>query len=104
MMRDGLKAALALIRDGVLRVDTDGRIWREKARQNNGTMVAMEPHRAEYTNPNGYLYVVFWYHRKQYTVQAHQVVWAYFKGAIRAARFTRKALAPEEFLEAKGRR
>jgi hypothetical protein len=86
-MKAGLMVAMELIRLGVLRVDAEGRIWKEKEVRNTGALVPVWTRRAEHANKkNGYLYVTMRFAGRQFCVQAHQIVWVHFKGEIPAGR------------------
>lgn len=77
-----LDMALALVRDGTLSIDGEGRIWRHRI-VNHGETKAITPRRAENVGGKGYLRLTLQTPAgKTSSVMAHRVVWAWFKGPI----------------------
>lgn len=75
-----LKLALDFIRQGVLSIDLEGRIWRHK---NDGRPV-VPPRRAENPGQKGYLRLTLGIPGTGRTrcVQAHRVIWTWLNGPI----------------------
>ncbi len=75
--------ALSLVRDGTLRIDTEGRIWRDYERSKKGRK-KIEPRRAESRTGKGYLVVVLGVPgtRRTRSISAHRLVWIARNGPI----------------------
>jgi hypothetical protein len=81
MESKALNRALALIADGTLTIDNEGRIWRhrqERAGGRGGTF----PRRAESKGGKGYWRVMLWIDGELRGVGAHRVVWTHVNGPI----------------------
>lgn len=76
-----IQRALKLINDGVLSVDTEGRIWRN-AIENRGRFLAIVPRRAESIGGKEYLRLALWIDGELRNVGAHRVVWSHVRGPI----------------------
>lgn len=74
---------LALVDEGIFRIDDEGRIWRHCIKQGNRVKPLLPgPVRAEYPATNGYLRIRVSLSGVRIRVSAHRVVWRYFNGDI----------------------
>lgn len=77
---------IALVRDGQLQIDSDGRIWRVAMRHGlklgGSEVVPVARRRAERRTPNGYLQVRSMVDWKRLHAGAHRLVWQHFHGDI----------------------
>lgn len=80
---DALELAMSFIADGLLRVDSNGFVWRI-AEIRSGRIVSVEPRRAETVGGKGYLRIVLGVpgQRRTCSVVAHRVVYTSLVGAI----------------------
>lgn len=78
-----LDYALGLVRSGILSIDSEGRVWRHKAKTKFGA-VPVETHRAENKTQKGYLAVTLGVPgtRSTRAVLAHILVWVHANGPI----------------------
>ena len=74
--------ALRAIEAGVLSVDAQGRIWKQKRKTSAGRLVNIAPKRTECRLKNGYLGVTCWEGGRQFLVLAHRLVWTVRNGPI----------------------
>lgn len=81
MESKALARALALIADGTLSIDDEGRIWRHR-RDGHGGRGGTFPRRAESKGGKGYLRLILWIDGELRGVGAHRVVWTHTHGAI----------------------
>ena len=73
--------ALTMLREGRLRIDERGNVWRcacFRAKR----WVKIEPRRAENIGGKGYLRLTMQISGRLHSVQAHRVVWTYLRGPI----------------------
>ena len=76
---------IKLIRDSVLEIDRDGKIWRLKGGKGFNLKRRYKPtqrKRAEKQLPRGYLQLRTLFNGKRYHCYAHRVVWIYFNDEI----------------------
>lgn len=75
---------LELIRIGVLSIDSEGRIWREKIKvSRTGEWKHLKiRRRAECRSGRGYLRITLGFEGATHSVQAHRLIWASIKGPI----------------------
>lgn len=78
---DTLARALALVEDGTLSIDSEGRIWRH-AIISHGRRLAIAPRRAESIGGKGYLRVMLQIDGRIRGVAAHRLVWTHLNGPI----------------------
>jgi hypothetical protein len=78
-----LHYALDLIANGVLSVDSEGRIWRH-AILSRGTWRPVTPRRAESIGGKGYLRLMLQIEGRLRGVGAHRVIWSHVNGEIPA--------------------
>lgn len=77
-----LDMALRLLRDSVLSIDAEGKIWRHTMRV-HGRLKAMPARRAENVGAKGYLRLTLQMpNGKLGSIQAHRVVWTWLNGPI----------------------
>ena len=81
MVSNALERALALIADGTLSVDGEGRIWRQRSASAGGHNTKL-PRRAESKGGKGYLRLMLWIDRELRGIGAHRIVWTHFNGPI----------------------
>jgi hypothetical protein len=78
-----MEECLRLIAIGVLRIDNNGHIWKEKRLMPGGLWKAITPRRIESPGKRGYLYVVVGVGGgKTMQVLAHRLIWTYLRGPI----------------------
>lgn len=80
-MPTGLEMALKAVEMGMIRVASDGTVWRDHE-VSNGKLVPITPRRAECRLKSGYLGVVVRWAGRQHCVLAHRLVWTVLKGPI----------------------
>lgn len=80
--RSVVEAALALVKQGVLSVDEQGRIWRHYIACQGQLQKLAEPRRAENPGAKGYLRVAIWLDKRVRNIAAHRVVWELANGPI----------------------
>ena len=74
---------LALVDDGFLSIDADGRIWKVKIKNGRSVKPVLPgPRRAEYEATNGYLRMRVSVHGIRIRVSAHRLVYRSFFGDI----------------------
>jgi hypothetical protein len=73
---------LEWVKQGILEIDEEGRIWRLAHFTRTRRLAPIERRRAETCSSEGYLKVVCMVHRKRKQAAAHRVVWMYFHGDI----------------------
>lgn len=82
MSREAMDRALQLLRDGVLSIDDEGRVWRH-AMVVRGSVRQISPRRAENTGGKGYLRVTMHTPGEGLSqTMAHRLVWESVNGTI----------------------
>jgi len=82
-MSEAMELALSLLRDGTLRIDDEGCIWRERAII-RGVSKPISSRRAENQGNKGYLRLTLQSDGRLVSVMAHRVIWTWHKGPIPA--------------------
>jgi hypothetical protein len=77
-----IKAILALVAQGVLRIDDDGAIYRCAAFGRTGKLRQIEPKRCDYIGAKGYRSVRVNVKGVAFRASAHQVIWVAKNGPI----------------------
>ena len=76
-----LAYALYLLRQGVLSLDEEGRLWRHSV-LTHGKWVSVEARRAENVGGKGYLRLTLQIEGRLRSVMVHRVIWEWLKGPI----------------------
>ena len=80
------RVLIAHVKSGELRIDSQGRIWREKVRKGikggGSKLYDIQCRRAEHKTPLGYLQIRIMTNGKRLHGCAHRLVWQFFNGDI----------------------